>query len=152
MHGAAADFVGRVTNDFDEGYPNCRIAFVLTRGKYSVDSGRIDTLTSSDDGKITVLTLRADIRAKRSVSVKVTPRKPGERSMLDVENNGVIRRVAVFHQQENGQHLFSRGSARRLHSIETPTRGLTLNHEERCTGRNFQDLFLAVRPGDGNSG
>jgi hypothetical protein len=54
--GAAA----RWTNDLEEDVPGARFIFVLPRGKYVAERGRIESAIDSDDGKLSVIAVRAD--------------------------------------------------------------------------------------------
>lgn len=62
-----------ITNDYLDPFPNCRVTFVLPAGKYQADGGRIESAIRSDDGKYTVLAVRADVPAEQSVQVNVKP-------------------------------------------------------------------------------
>lgn len=59
-----------VTNDYLESYPRCRLTFVLPNGQYSVDKGYIESSITSDDQKYVVLSIRVDLPAKKSITVR----------------------------------------------------------------------------------
>ena len=64
-----------VTNTLKDAFPNGRIEFVLPKGSYSAEKGRIESAIVSDDGRFVVLTVRVDIPAAGSVTVDVSPRQ-----------------------------------------------------------------------------
>jgi hypothetical protein len=64
----------RVDNDWQQAFPNGRVTFVLPKGEYKVDRGRIESAVVSDDSRFVVVTVRLDIPAKSAVSVTASPR------------------------------------------------------------------------------
>jgi hypothetical protein len=69
--GTHESLVGTVTNDYLDRFPNCRLTFVLPLGVYAVDRGRIESAIASDGGRFTVLTVRCDVPAEESLTVRV---------------------------------------------------------------------------------
>ena len=63
-----------VTNDYADGFPNCRLTFVLPRGDYVVDGGRIESAIASDGGRFSVLSVRCDVPARKTIEVLVSRR------------------------------------------------------------------------------
>ncbi len=61
------------TNDLAEDFANGRLVFVLPKGTYRADGGRVESAVESDDGKYVLLTVRVDLAAKSTGSVKVGP-------------------------------------------------------------------------------
>ncbi|MDE2832337.1 MAG: hypothetical protein OXN20_19655 [Gemmatimonadota bacterium] len=53
-----------VTNMLEDAFPGCRVIFVLPAGAYSVDGGRLEAATTSDNERYTVLTVRMDVPAE----------------------------------------------------------------------------------------
>jgi hypothetical protein len=72
-NGAHTTVTATITNDLEETYPNGRLAFILPRGNYQTDSGRIESTVDSDDKKYTVLTLRIDLPAQTTFTATVSP-------------------------------------------------------------------------------
>ena len=65
------EITATVTNDYEEAYPQCRLTFVLPKGRYSVDQGVIESSIASDDQKYVVLSVRVDVPEKNSIAVRV---------------------------------------------------------------------------------
>jgi len=63
------EITATVTNEYVEDFPQCRLTFVMPRGDYVVDRGRIESSIASDDNKYTVLTARTDVPAEETVTV-----------------------------------------------------------------------------------
>ena len=60
-----------ITNDYVEAFPRGRLTFVLAAGNYEARQGTIEAAVRSDDGKYTVVTVRADIPSRQEVRVRV---------------------------------------------------------------------------------
>jgi hypothetical protein len=69
--GTHESLVGTVTNDYIDEFPNCRLTFVLPPGDYAVERGRIESTIVSDGGRYTVLTVRCDVPARKTITVRV---------------------------------------------------------------------------------
>jgi hypothetical protein len=64
----------RVVNEWKQDFAQGRITFVMPKGDYAVDRGRIESAIPSDDGRFVVLSVRCDIAANSGVEVAVKPR------------------------------------------------------------------------------
>ncbi|MDG2128096.1 MAG: hypothetical protein P8K08_08885 [Fuerstiella sp.] len=60
-----------VTNQLLEPLPDGRVRFVLPAGKYDISGGRLESEIVSDNGRFHVLTVRVDIPANDSTTIKV---------------------------------------------------------------------------------
>ena len=69
--GTKRNITATVTNDYLEDFEKCRLTFVLPRAQYKVDRGLIESSTVSDNKRYTVLTVRTDIPAKKTIEVRV---------------------------------------------------------------------------------
>ena len=63
----------RVENAWEQDFPNSRVTFILPKGEYRVDRGRIESRIISDGGEFVVLSVRFDIPAKSVVSITAGP-------------------------------------------------------------------------------
>lgn len=64
-----------VINDLEEAFPNCRAVFVMPWGEeFTIDKGRIESVTMSDDGSFAVVSARFDLPAQEAVPVSVSSR------------------------------------------------------------------------------
>jgi hypothetical protein len=59
----------RVENDWRQDFPNSRLTFVMPKGEYKINQGRIESAVASDDSRFVVLTMRFDLPASSVVSV-----------------------------------------------------------------------------------
>ena len=73
-NGSRGRNVATIHNRLVEAYPNGRVTFIMPAGEYQVRNGRLESNTTSDDGRYQVLTIRVDIRASDSVQVSVERR------------------------------------------------------------------------------
>jgi hypothetical protein len=64
----------RVENDWTQDFPNGRVTFVMPKGEYQVNPGRVESTIASDDGRFVVVAVRADLPAKSAVEISVSPR------------------------------------------------------------------------------
>ncbi len=64
--------VARWTNDLEEAVPGARLVFVLPRGKFRAQGGRIEGAVESDGGEYTLLAVRLDLPARSTGEVRVT--------------------------------------------------------------------------------
>jgi len=62
----------RVENRWQQDFPNSRLTFVMPKGAYKVDRGRIESTVVSDDSRFVIVTVRFDLPAKSVVSVAAT--------------------------------------------------------------------------------
>ncbi|HIF32290.1 MAG TPA: carboxypeptidase regulatory-like domain-containing protein [Planctomycetaceae bacterium] len=69
--GTSPSLTATVTNEYLDEFPNCRLQFVLPKGNYIAEGGRVESAVVSDDGKFTVLSVRTNVPAQRTVSVHV---------------------------------------------------------------------------------
>ncbi len=69
--GAHADITATVTNEYVEGFPQCRLTLVMPHGDYVVDRGWIKSSVTSDDKKYSVLDVRTDVHAKEEFTIRV---------------------------------------------------------------------------------
>jgi len=69
-----------VTNEYVENFPECRLTFVMPHGDYVVDCGRIELSIASDDKKYTVFSVRSDVPAEGSVTVRMKQNPQPQRS------------------------------------------------------------------------
>lgn len=60
-----------VSNTLLDAYPNGRVTWVLRRGNYVVEGGRLESNIVSDDGQFSVVTARVDIPAEGNAVVSV---------------------------------------------------------------------------------
>jgi hypothetical protein len=67
--GRRGTVTARVDNGWLQDFPNSRLTFVMPKGKYKVDQGRIESAVASDDSRFVVVTGRFDLPAKSVVSV-----------------------------------------------------------------------------------
>ncbi len=65
-----------VVNELDEAFPGCRLTFVLPRGSYAAEGGRIAFTWDSDDDLFTVAEVVFDLPAASTVRVAVLPTLP----------------------------------------------------------------------------
>jgi hypothetical protein len=72
--GSHRTVTARIANDWHQEFPNGRITFVLPKGEYKVDNGRIESVVASDDSRFVIMTARVDIPAKSAVSVTASAR------------------------------------------------------------------------------
>lgn len=71
--GTRTAMAARFENDLEEGFPSARLVFVLPRSRYRVEGGRAESAVESDDGRLTVLSVRFDLPAKGRGIVQVHP-------------------------------------------------------------------------------
>lgn len=69
--GSCYDVTATITNDLDEPFTNCRVSLVMPAGKYKCEGGFIEIVNTSDCGRFTELTLRADAPPKSSINLRV---------------------------------------------------------------------------------
>ena len=62
-----------VYNDYAESFPNSRLTFVLPKGEYTVDRGRLESTIVSDSNRYSVVNVRIDIPKRTSFTVQVRP-------------------------------------------------------------------------------
>ena len=63
-----------IENAWEQDFPNSRVTFLMPKGSYTVDRGRIESTVVSDDEKFVVVSVRLDIPAKSSVSITASAR------------------------------------------------------------------------------
>ena len=71
--GTQRTITARFHNELDEAFPNAVATFVLPRGEYRVDRGRIERSDPGDGGAFTLLRVRFDLPARTSGSITVQP-------------------------------------------------------------------------------
>lgn len=69
--GSHRDVTATVTNEYVEDFPDCRLTFVMPHGDYVTRRGRIESSIASDDKKYTVFTVRTDVPAEETVTVRM---------------------------------------------------------------------------------
>lgn len=62
----------RLVNDYREAFPACRVDWVLPKGRYAVSGAALRGQWDSDDGRWTVLHLRADAAANSVLELRAT--------------------------------------------------------------------------------
>lgn len=72
--GTQRTVTARIANRWEQAFPNGRVVFVLPKGEYAVDGGRIESAIVSDDGRFVVLSARVDIPASAAVQVTAKPK------------------------------------------------------------------------------
>jgi hypothetical protein len=72
--GRHAGNTATITNRLKDVFPNGRISLVLPAGDYRVAGGRLESQVTSDNGKLVVLTLRAEIPANGRIDVSAQPK------------------------------------------------------------------------------
>ncbi|MCP5113695.1 MAG: carboxypeptidase regulatory-like domain-containing protein, partial [bacterium] len=79
-NGTHSTLTATVTNTLKETYPNANLTFILPKGNYVTDHGRIQSAIASDNGQYAVLTVHINLPATETITVKVQPdtreRKP----------------------------------------------------------------------------
>ena len=70
--GTSTSPTATVTNDYLDAFPNARVTFVVPRGKYVVDGGRIESNIVSDDARFSVVTVRSDVPAESTAKVQLS--------------------------------------------------------------------------------
>lgn len=65
-------------NELEESFTGCRAIFIVPRGAYGAQGGRIERTCESDDGRYTVAFVRFDLPARGSGVVAVSPRRAAE--------------------------------------------------------------------------
>jgi len=73
--GTHAHNTATVTNRLKDPFPNGRVTFVMPAGEYMVKNARVESRTSSDDGRFVVLVTRVDIPALGQIRVTIDPSK-----------------------------------------------------------------------------
>ena len=71
--GAHGSVTAQIVNDWQQDFAGGRITFVLPNGEYTVNRGHIESAIPSDDSRFTVLAVRVDIPARRTITVTVSP-------------------------------------------------------------------------------
>ena len=71
--GSQESVKARVVNDLEEGYPGCRLTFVLPKGDYSSEGGDVAFVWDSDDDRFTVVEVNFDLPATSAVMVGASP-------------------------------------------------------------------------------
>jgi hypothetical protein len=71
--GTHATVMARVDNELEENFPGARLVFVLPRGEYRIEGGQRESAIESDDQRFTILSVRLDLPASGSRTVKVSP-------------------------------------------------------------------------------
>ena len=71
--GTQRAITARVENDLEEDFPGAVLVFVLPRGTYQVDRGRIESAVDSDDLNYTEVMVRFDLPAKSAAAVMIHP-------------------------------------------------------------------------------
>lgn len=71
--GTHATVTANFENELDEDLLAARITFVLPRGKYRAEAGRIESAVDSDEGRFTVLRVRFEMPAGAKGQVRVMP-------------------------------------------------------------------------------
>jgi len=69
--GTSKSVTAVIHNGLVESFPGGRLRFVMPRGRYQVDRGRILATTDSDDHRLTVVDVRIDIPASQTIRVQV---------------------------------------------------------------------------------
>ena len=64
-----------IDNEYAESFPNGRLTFVLPKGEYIVDRGRLESTFVSDGGRYTVANVRVDIPKRTSFTIQVRPKR-----------------------------------------------------------------------------
>jgi hypothetical protein len=72
--GTQRTVTARIRNDWAQAFPNGKVVFVMPRGAYALDGGRIESAIASDDGSFLVLAARVDIPANAGIQVTARPR------------------------------------------------------------------------------
>ena len=70
--GTSTSPTATVTNDYLDAFPNARVTFVVPRGKYVVDGGRIESNIVSDDARFSAVTVRLDVQAESTAKVQLS--------------------------------------------------------------------------------
>lgn len=70
--GTSTSPTATVTNDYLDAFPNARVTFVVPRGNYVVDGGRIESNITSDDARFSVVTVRLDVPSESTAKVKLS--------------------------------------------------------------------------------
>jgi hypothetical protein len=66
----------RVVNELDEAFPGCRLTFILPKGTYRAEGGRVAFAWDSDDTLFTVAEVLFDLPATSTAHVGVLPASP----------------------------------------------------------------------------
>lgn len=69
--GASKSVTARIQNQLAEPFPAARLRFVMPRGRYQVDRGRILATTDSDDRRLSVVDVRVDVPASNTSRVQI---------------------------------------------------------------------------------
>jgi len=70
--GTSSSPTATVTNDYLDAFPNARVTFVVPRGRYVVDGGRIESNITSDDARFSVVTVRLDVPAESTAKAQLS--------------------------------------------------------------------------------
>lgn len=73
--GTQQTLTATIRNDYAESFPNGRLTFVLPKGEYTVDQGRLESTFASDDNCYSVVNVRVDIPRHTSFTVRVRPNR-----------------------------------------------------------------------------
>lgn len=74
-NGRFSKVTATVSNDLEEIFPNCRAVFVMPRtSQFELDNAQLEHVITSDDGSISVVSVRFTLPAKDSLVVSVTGR------------------------------------------------------------------------------
>ena len=72
-NGINSDVVVTIKNDLGEAFPNCRITVVMPAGLYKCQGGLIENASTSDCGRFSIITLRADAPAESLKTLRISP-------------------------------------------------------------------------------
>lgn len=73
--GTSASPRATVTNEYLDDFPNCRVTFIVPRGEYATDRGRIESSVKSDNGRFLVISVRCDVPAKSTVQIRLSRKR-----------------------------------------------------------------------------